>query len=94
MVFESTDVYPTKESDIKIIPPPISSYGFQKLAVEYYAKSAYSQYGLEYSIARPFNCVGIGEVKTSSNKTLSESSQKLALSHVVPDLILKTINEE
>ena len=94
MVFESTDVYPTKESDIKIIPPPVSSYGFQKLAVEYYAKSAYSQYGLEYSIARPFNCVGIGEVKTSSNKTLSESSQKLALSHVVPDLILKTINYE
>ena len=38
--------------------------------------------------------MGIGEVKTSSNKTLSESSQKLALSHVVPDLILKTINYE
>ena len=53
MVFESTDVYPTKESDIKIIPPPVSSYGFQKLAVEYYAKSAYSQYGWNTRLLDP-----------------------------------------
>ncbi len=92
MVFESTEIYPTKESDLNKIPPPISSYGFQKLAVEYFARSAYSQYGLEYSIARPFNCVGIGEVKAKTNKNLTENSKKLALSHVVPDLILKALN--
>ena len=91
MVFESSDIFPTKEDDLFNIPPPISSYGFQKLAVEYFARSAYSQYGLEYSIARPFNCVGIGEVKTKTQKKLTESSAKLALSHVVPDLILKTL---
>ena len=33
MVFESSDVFPTKEDDLFKIPPPISSYGFQKLAV-------------------------------------------------------------
>lgn len=93
MVFESSDKFPTKEEDLKNIPPPISSYGFQKLAVEYFAKSAFSQYGLEYSIARPFNCVGIGEVKTSTDKTLSKNSANLALSHVVPDLILKTLEK-
>ena len=92
MVFESSNIYPTKESDLQLIPPPISSYGFQKLAVEYFAKSAFSQYGLEYSIARPFNCVGIGEVKSTTNKSISENSKKLALSHVVPDLILKSLN--
>ena len=92
MVFESTTIYPTQESDLSKIPPPISSYGFQKLAVEYFARSAYSQYGLEYSIARPFNAVGIGEVKAKTKKDLTESSKKLALSHVVPDLILKTLN--
>ena len=92
MVFESTDVYPTKESDLKVIPPPFSSYGFQKLAVEYFAKAAHSQYGLEYSIARPFNAVGIGEVKTDTSKELSKNSQNLALSHVVPDLILKCLD--
>ena len=94
MVFESSNVFPTKEDDLFKIPPPISSYGFQKLAVEYFARSAFSQYGLEYSIARPFNCVGIGEVKTKTEKKLSDSSSKLALSHVVPDLILKTLEAE
>jgi len=91
MVFESSDIFPTKEEDLYKIPPPISSYGFQKLSVEYFARSANSQYGLEYSIARPFNCVGIGEVKTKTEKKLSDSSSKLALSHVVPDLILKIL---
>ena len=35
MVFESTDKFPTKEDDLFKIPPPFSSYGFQKLSVEY-----------------------------------------------------------
>ena len=42
-------------------PPPISTYGFQKLASEYFAKGAWEQYKLPYTIVRPFNCVGIGE---------------------------------
>jgi UDP-glucose 4-epimerase len=65
--------------------------GFKKLAVEYFARAANLQYGLEYSIARPFNCVGVGEVRASSSE---ENSKKLTLSHVVPDLILKTLNAE
>ena len=43
------------------MPPPLSSYGFQKLAVEYFAHAAWDQYKLPYTIVRPFNCVGIGE---------------------------------
>ena len=43
------------------VPPPLSSYGFQKLAVEYFARAAWDQYELPYTILRPFNCVGIGE---------------------------------
>ena len=42
------------------IPPPLSSYGFQKLAVEYFARAAWDQYRLPYTIVRPFNCVGRG----------------------------------
>lgn len=90
MVFESSNIFPTKEEDLFNIPPPESSYGFQKLAVEYFARSANLQYGLEYSIARPFNCVGIGEVK-SLNSTDSVNEKKLTLSHVVPDLIIKAL---
>ena len=85
MVFESTDRFPTKEEDLFFYPPPESSYGFQKLSVEYFARAANLQYGLEYSIARPFNCVGIGEIK-SLNSTESSNEKKLTLSHVVPDL--------
>ena len=53
--------WPSKEGDERKIPPPLSSYGFQKLAVEYFAKAAWDQYQLPYTIVRPFNCVGIGE---------------------------------
>jgi hypothetical protein len=50
------------------IPPPLSSYGFQKLAVEYYARAAWDQYKLPYTIVRPFNCVGVGEGRPSARR--------------------------
>src|ERR1700733_9286386 len=61
MVFESADSWPSYEGQEQRVPPPISSYGFQKLAVEYFARAAHDQHGLPYTIVRPFNCVGIGE---------------------------------
>ena len=84
MVFEETNIYPTPESDIKNCPPPSSTYGFQKLASEYFAKGAYEQYGLPYTIIRPFNCVGVGEED-------SIDEEEVMSSHVLPDLINKTI---
>jgi nucleoside-diphosphate-sugar epimerase len=55
MVFESATEFPSFEGQELRIPPPGSSYGFQKLAVEYFARAAHEQYGLPYTIARPFN---------------------------------------
>ena len=40
MVFESADTWPSHEGQEREIPPPLSSYGFQKLAVEYFARAA------------------------------------------------------
>src|ERR1700704_5798794 len=60
MVYESATSFPTPEGAQLTSPPPISTYGFQKLASEYFAKGALEQYGLPYTIVRPFNCVGIG----------------------------------
>ena len=54
MAFESTDVYPTPEGAQFKCPPPLSTYGFQKLATEYFAKGAWEQYKLPYTIIRPF----------------------------------------
>jgi nucleoside-diphosphate-sugar epimerase len=91
MVFEETDVYPTPETEIKKCPPPSSTYGFQKLASEYFAKGAFEQYGLPYSIVRPFNCVGVGEEESINEHEVTSGNIKLMMSHVLPDLVNKIL---
>ena len=91
MVFESTDRWPSVEGDQRLVPPPLSSYGFQKLAVEYFAQAAWDQYQLPFTIVRPFNCVGIGEVRALGEAQVESGSVKLAMSHVVPDLVQKVV---
>ncbi len=91
MVFESTTVFPTPEGAERTSPPPISTYGFQKLASEYFARGAWEQYQLPYTILRPFNCVGIGERRALRDTDVMSGNVKLALSHVVPDLVLKVL---
>src|SRR5438128_359951 len=91
MVYESATVFPTPEGAQKTSPPPISTYGFQKLASEYFAKGAWQQYQLSYTIVRPFNCVGIGERRAVRDTDIMSGNVKLALSHVVPDLVLKVL---
>lgn len=91
MVFESTEIFPTPEGAQLDSPPPRSTYGFQKLASEYFAKGAHEQYGLPYTIARPFNCVGVGERRALGDAEILSGNVKLAMSHVVPDLVLKIL---
>ena len=91
MVFESATVFPTPEGAQLTSPPPISTYGFQKLSSEYFAKGAWEQYELPYTILRPFNCVGIGERRALRDSDVMSGNIKLALSHVVPDLALKAL---
>jgi nucleoside-diphosphate-sugar epimerase len=91
MVFESAAVYPTPEGEQLKCPPPLSTYGFQKLACEYFAKGAFEQYHLPYTIIRPFNCVGIGEQRAKNEKEILSGNVKLAMSHVVPDLVQKVL---
>ncbi|HXU84176.1 MAG TPA: NAD(P)-dependent oxidoreductase [Verrucomicrobiae bacterium] len=91
MVYESATVFPTPEGAEKTSPPPISTYGFQKLASEYFAAGAWEQFQLPYTIVRPFNCVGIGERRAVRDTDIMSGNVKLALSHVVPDLVLKVL---
>jgi UDP-glucose 4-epimerase len=91
MVFESTEHWPSVEGDERRIAPPLSSYGFQKLAVEYFAKAAWDQYKLPYTIVRPFNCVGIGESRALGEHEVLSGNVQLAMSHVVPDLVQKIV---
>lgn len=91
MVFERTEVFPTPEGEERRCPPPGSTYGFQKLATEYFAQGAHEQYGLPYTIVRPFNCVGVGERRASYEKVVLSGNVQLAMSHVVPDIVQKVL---
>jgi len=91
MVFESATTFPTEEGEQLRCPPPRSTYGFQKLATEYFARGAFEQYGLPYTIVRPFNCVGVGERRALSGKQVFSGNVRLAMSHVVPDIIQKLL---
>jgi UDP-glucose 4-epimerase len=91
MVFESANSWPSYEGQERESPPPLSSYGFQKLAVEYFARAAHDQYRLPFTIVRPFNCVGIGESRAVGDEEIMSGNVKLAMSHVVPDLVQKVL---
>lgn len=94
MVYESATSWPSREGEELEIPPARPAYGFQKLAVEYFARAAFDQYGLPYTIIRPFNVVGVGEHKAIGPPSLMPGNIKLATSHVVPDLVKKVLQGE
>jgi nucleoside-diphosphate-sugar epimerase len=91
MVYENARTWPTPEGEERRCPPPSSTYGFQKLAVEYYVQGAWEQYRLPYTIMRPFNCVGVGERRALCEKEVLSGNVRLAMSHVVPDLVQKVL---
>ena len=91
MIHESTTKWPSKEGDEYKIPPPLSTYGFQKLATHYFAKGAWEQYQLPYTIVVPFNCIGTGEMRAKTDIEIESGNVKLAMSHVVPDLVQKIL---
>lgn len=91
MVFESSTLFPTPEGEQLRSPPPLSTYGFQKLAAEYFARGAWEQHRLPYTIVRPFNCVGVGEGRALGDQEVMSGNIKLAMSHVLPDLAQKAL---
>ena len=91
MIYESTYSFPSDEGDEYLIPPPKSTYGFQKLATHYFCRGAWEQYRLPYTIVCPFNAIGIGEKKAKTDIEIMSGNVKLAMSHVVPDLVHKIL---
>ena len=91
MVYECAECFPSREGEQRSCPPPRSTYGFQKLACEYFVQGAWEQYRLPYTIIRPFNCVGTGEKRALCDSEISSGNIKLAMSHVVPDLVQKIV---
>lgn len=93
MVFESGEA-PHCEDDLIEIPPPKSTYGFSKLAGEYYCKGMWEQYGIEYNIIRPFNCVaGAGEDVCKDEDPNDLDEYGISLAHVIPDFVYKALKK-
>ena len=91
MVYENATVFPTPEGHQRACAPPRSTYGFQKLACEYFAQGAWEQHRLPFTICRPFNCVGVGERRALTDREVPSGNIQLAMSHVVPDLAQKVL---
>ena len=83
MVFERVTTFPTAESDLDQCVPPASAYGFSKLSGEVYTRAAHDQHGLRYTICRPFNAYGPGELPDRDEP---------GIAHAVPDLIAKVLS--
>lgn len=81
MVFESTKKFPSREKDLPVIPPPVSAYGFSKLVGEWYCHAFKDEFGLDFTIVRPFNAYGINE----------SPGEEVGYAHVIPDLIKKIL---
>jgi nucleoside-diphosphate-sugar epimerase len=81
MVFERAELFPTPESYLPDCPVPLSAYGFSKLTGEVYCRAAHDEHGLPFTICRPFNAYGPGEVPDAEP----------GIAHAVPDLITKVL---
>jgi UDP-glucose 4-epimerase len=82
MVFERAARFPTREEDLADTPAPRSAYGFSKLAGEVYCRALAEEHGLRYTIVRPFNAYGPGELP----------ADEPGIAHAVPDLIRKVLS--
>src|SRR5215213_1027528 len=82
MVFERATQYPTTEEHVLDTPIPQSAYGFSKLTGEVYCRAAHDEHGLPYTICRPFNAYGPGEMP----------EDEPGIAHAVPDLIRKVLS--
>jgi nucleoside-diphosphate-sugar epimerase len=81
MVFERAELFPTPEDYLPQCPVPLSAYGFSKLTGEVYCRAANEEHGLPFTICRPFNAYGPGEVPDAEP----------GIAHAVPDLIRKVL---
>ena len=93
LVYESATIFPTPEDATRTSPPPHSTFGFQKLASEYFAQGAWEQYRLPSTILRLSNVVGVGERKLPE-PGIRGGELKLALNNAVPDLARRIVRGE
>ncbi|MFC1506901.1 NAD-dependent epimerase/dehydratase family protein [Thermoproteota archaeon] len=83
MVYERGTNVPSEENDVDDLLVPLTDYGLSKLVCERLSKAFYKQYGLKYTIWRPFNII------TPHEKGDAEPG----MSHVFADFLRRIIIE-
>ena len=84
MVYERAKQVPVREDDVNEMRIPLTDYGLSKLVGERLCQAFNQQYGLDYTIWRPFNII------TPYEKAGGESG----ISHVFADFIHKIVMDK
>jgi UDP-glucose 4-epimerase len=84
MVYERCMKHPSKEEDVDESLIPSTDYGLSKLVGERVTRAFHRQYGIGYTIWRPFNIITPHEV----------GENDLGLSHVFADYIKNIVKEQ
>jgi nucleoside-diphosphate-sugar epimerase len=83
MVYECSEEYPHEEEHTKNTPVMRTSYGLSKYIGERVVQAYHEQYGVKYTIWRPFNII-----------TPFETPEEEGFSHVFTDMIDKIIEKQ
>jgi nucleoside-diphosphate-sugar epimerase len=84
MVYERCIKHPSKEEDVDESLIPSTDYGLSKLVGERVTRAFHRQYGIDFTIWRPFNIITPHEIGESD----------LGLSHVFADYIKNIVKEQ
>lgn len=84
MVYERAENVPSEETDIDSMLIPLTDYGLSKLVGERLSIAYHNQYGLDYTIWRPFNIITPYE----------KAENEIGFSHVFADFIDRIILKE
>ncbi|MGI0009809.1 MAG: NAD-dependent epimerase/dehydratase family protein, partial [Nitrosopumilaceae archaeon] len=80
VVYQHQTQFPTHEESVDNSPPSTSAYGMSKLVGEHLCKAYNEQFGLNYTVLRPFNAYGPREAPDPE------------YAHVIPELIRKVLS--
>ena len=84
MVYERS-AHVAREADVTDMLVPLTDYGLSKLMGERLSKAFAAQYGLEYTIWRPFNLIGLHEQAAGYDP---------GISHVFADFVDRIVRQQ
>jgi UDP-glucose 4-epimerase len=84
MVYERCETVPSREDDVDEQRVPYTDYGLSKLVGERLCRAFERQYGVDYTIWRPFNII----------TPLEEAGEEQGMAHVFADFIQRLLVEK